>query len=97
MCVQPPTQFRVPAPEAVEDRGGGYKLSGIARRFAPHFQQDPRAIVVSKGKKHPPSEPEPLEPQRLRVRRAGVDEDDVYSCDTRRRYLRQTTSRICLA
>ena len=53
-------------------------MSGIARRFAPDFQKDARAIVVSKRQKHPPSEPEPVQPQGLRVRRASVDKDGVY-------------------
>ncbi len=75
---QPPTQIRVPAPVAMEDRAGGYDVSDIARLFPPYPQQDPGPVVIGQRKKHPASGPEPLEPQRSRVRRASVDEDCVY-------------------
>lgn len=62
----------------MEDRAAGYEMSDISRLPTPHLQQDARSIVAGQRKKHPASEPEALEPQRSRVRRASVDEDRVY-------------------
>jgi hypothetical protein len=79
--VQPLTPFRIPAPEAVKDGGGGYDLSGIARRFAPDFQQDARAIVVSKRQNPPSSEPE-FNPDDLAVRLDDGCDDRVLIRET---------------